>query len=297
MNAAPTLFGYAAVVGAVAPSVLVRSRWPQRSPALALAVWFTLAVTFSLSLSLAALNLADPGSHFHGLAYSCRAALGLGPSTDAARAGVAFAVVLVVAQLGGFAFHAVRARAARSEHREVLDKVGRRSADLDATMVEHAVPAAYCLPGYRPRIVLSTGAVDLLSGAELRAVVEHERAHVLGRHHLVLSLTHALSWAFPRLPLARQIREQVPLLLEMVADDRALRRFPRTTLATAMFAMASGEAPHGALAAGGKTVLVRLRRVLGPARATHPVLRCCVSAGAVVALLLPVLLVCPAGLG
>ncbi|GGS40911.1 membrane protein [Streptomyces sp. JS01] len=299
MNAAPALFGYAAVVGTLAPGVLVRSRWTQRSPSLAIGVWFALAVTFSLSLSLGALNLAEPGAHLHGLVYSCRAALGLGPSADdtLARAGVAFAVALVVAQLGSFAFHAVQARAARREHREVLDKVGRRSADLDATVVDHAVPAAYCLPGHRPRIVLSTGAVDLLTGAELEAVVEHERAHVLGRHHLVLSLAHALSWAFPGLPLARQLRKQAPLLLEMVADDHALRRFPRTTLATAMFTMASGEAPQGALAAGGQTVLVRLKRVLGPARAAHPMLRCCVGVGALVAPLLPVLLACPAGLG
>ncbi|MDX2406205.1 M56 family metallopeptidase [Streptomyces microflavus] len=299
MNAAPALFAYAAVVGTLAPGVMVRCRWPQRSPSLAIGVWFTLAVTFSLSLSLAALNLGDPDAHLHGLVYSCRAALGLGPSADGAlaRAGVAFSVVLVVAHLVGFTFHAVRAHAARSGHREVLDKVGRRSADLDATVVEHAVPAAYCLPGRQPRIVLSTGAVDLLSGAELGAVVEHERAHVLGRHHLVLSVSHALTWAFPGLPLARQVRGQVPLLLEMAADDRALRRFPRTTVATAMFTMASGEAPQGALAAGGQTVLVRLKRVLGPARAAHPVLRCCVGASAVVAPLLPVLLVCPAGLG
>nr|WP_239144547.1 M56 family metallopeptidase [Streptomyces sp. SID14515] len=292
------MIGYAAVVSTLAPGVMLRSRWPQRSPSLAIAVWFTLAVTFSLSLSLAALNLADPDAHLHGLLYSCRAALGLGPSGDAAfaRAGVACSVILVVAHLVGFAFHAARAHAARGGRREILDKVGRRSAGLGATVVEHAVPAAYCLPGRRPRIVVSTGAVDLLSGAELGAVVEHERAHVLGRHHLILSGAHALSWAFPGVPLARHMREQVPLLLEMVADDRALQRFPRSTLAAAMFSMASGEAPPGALAVGGQTVLVRLKRVLRPARGVHPVLRCCVGAGAVMAPLLPVLLACGAGL-
>ncbi|MEW1757573.1 M56 family metallopeptidase [Streptomyces cyaneofuscatus] len=299
MNAAPALIGYAAVVGTLAPRVMLGSLWPQRSPVLAIGVWFALAVTFSLSLSLAALNVANPDAHLHGLLYSCRAVLGLGASADSglARAGVALCVVLVTAHLVGFAFHAGRARVARGGHRDVLEKVGRRSVRLDATVVEHAVPAAYCLPGRRPRIVVSTGAVDLLSGAELGAVIEHERAHILGRHHLILSGSHAFAWVFPGVPLARHVREQIPLLLEMAADDRALRRFPRGTLAAAMFAMASGEAPQGALAAGGRTVLVRLKRILGPTRGAHPALRCGVGAGAVIAPLLPILLVCPVGLG
>ncbi|MFJ9979419.1 M56 family metallopeptidase [Streptomyces cyaneofuscatus] len=298
MNAAPALLGYAAAVGTLAPGVLLRSHWPQRSPALAVVAWFTLGVTVLVSLSLAALNLAGPHAHLHGLLYSCRTALGLGSSADGALmgAGIVFCAVLAAAYLTGFGAYAVRARAARAGHRDVLDKVGRRSERLGAVVVEHAVPAAYCLPGRRPRVVVSTGAVGLLSDVELGAVVEHERAHIRGRHHLVLAAAHAVAWVLPGTPLARHLREQVSLLLEMVADDRALRLFPRSTLASAMFSMASGEAPHGALAAGGQTVLIRLRRVLGPGRSARPLLRCWVGTTAVLAPVLPVLVVCPAGL-
>ncbi|MFJ4963385.1 Peptidase family M48 [Streptomyces sp. ADI96-02] len=299
MNAAPALVAYAATVGTLAPAALLRSRWPQRSPALGVAAWFALAVSFSLCLSLAALHLPTPGAHLDGLLYSCRAALEWASTADSALApaGAAAVVVLIAAHLAGFVSHAVRARAARARHRDVLDKVGRRSASFDATVVEHTAPAAYCLPGRRPRIVVSTGAVDLLSGEELSAVVEHERAHIAGRHHLVLSAAGAFARVFPGLPLARQVRQQVPLLLEMAADDRALRRCSRNALAAAMFALASGEAPRGALAAGGPTVLARLKRVLVPAHRAHPALRCAVGAGAAVVPLLPVLLACHAGLG
>lgn len=196
-------------------------------------------------------------------------------------------VVLAAAHLTGFAFHAVRAYAARARHRDVLDKVG-LPARLRATVVEHAEPAAYCLPGRRPRVVVSSGAVDALSHDELGAVVEHERAHIHGRHHLVLAAAHAFAWIFPGLPLARHLREQIPLLLEMAADDRALRRSPQNALATAMFTLASGRAPRGALAVGGETVLIRLKRVLVPPAAHIPPcaarsapapswLRCCPS--------------------
>jgi Zn-dependent protease with chaperone function len=181
------------------------------------------------------------------------------------RLGIVASAVVVATQAAGFTFHAMRARAARARHREVLDKVGRPSARLHATVLEHAAPAAYCLPGHRPRIVVSRGAVELLSDAELGAVIEHERAHIAGRHHLFLAAAQSFAAVFRGLPLARHMREQIPLLLEMAADDRALRGYSHGVLATAMFEMASGgAAPQGALSAGGHTVLVRLQRILAP---------------------------------
>ncbi|MFE2293008.1 M56 family metallopeptidase [Streptomyces sp. NPDC059452] len=299
MNAAPAFLGYAAAVAVVAPRVLLRSAWPQRAPLLAVAVWFALAASFSLCLSLAALHLATPGAHLHGVLYSCGAALGLGPSAGGALSalGPAAFVVPAAAHLTAFALHTVRAYTARARHREVLDKVGRPSARLRATVVEHAEPAAYCLPGRRARIVVSSGAVDALTRDELGAVVEHERAHIDGRHHLVLAAAHAFARVLPGVPLARHLREQVPLLLEMAADDRALRRSPHHALATAMFTLAAGRAPRGALAVGGESVVIRLKRVLVPQRGVRPALRCTVGTGALLAPLLPVLLTCHAGLG
>ncbi|MFJ1593793.1 M56 family metallopeptidase [Kitasatospora albolonga] len=301
MNAAPAFLGYAAAVGVLAPPLLLRSGWPRRAPLQAVAAWFALAASFSLCVALAVLHLADPGAHLHGILYSCRAALGLGGGEPDGGAGFSWGLVavavLLAAHLTGFAHHAVRARAARARHRDVLDKVGRPSARLRATVVEHAEPAAYCLPGRRARIVVSSGAVDVLTRAELGAVVEHERAHIRGRHHLVLAAAHAFARVFPGLPLARHLREQVPLLLEMAADDRALRRSPHHALATAMFTLAAGRAPRGALAVGGESVAIRLKRVLAPGPAAHPALRCTVGTGALMAPLLPVLLTCHAGLG
>ncbi|MEV6424913.1 M56 family metallopeptidase [Streptomyces sp. NPDC051662] len=300
MNAAPALLGYAAAVGWVAPSVMLRSSWPHRSPVLAATVWTVFAASFSLCVALFALHLATPDAHLHGILYSCGMALGMG-SPDAGaveRLGAAASAVVVAAHVVSFAFHALRARGARNGHRRVLDKVGRPSARLRATVIEHGVPAAYCLPGRRPRIVLSTGAVELLSGAELGAVVEHERAHIAGRHHLVLVAAQSFATVFRGLPLARHLREQIPILLEMAADDRALRSYPRGVLATAMLEMASaGTAPRGTLSAGGPTAIVRLRRILAPARCAHPALRGTMAATAVMTPLLPLLLACPPGLG
>ncbi|MFB8347741.1 M56 family metallopeptidase [Streptomyces niveus] len=299
MNAAPALLGYATAVGVLAPRVMLRGAWSHRAPVLAAAVWFALALSFSVCVALGALHLATPGAHLHGILYSCGAALGVGPPDAGAvrLLGVVVSVAVPAAQVAAFAYHVLRARAARTRHREILDKVGRPSARLGATVLEHATPAAYCLPGRRARIVVSSGAVDLLSDAEIAAVVAHERVHIAGRHHLLLAAARSFAVVFRGVPLARHAGQQIPLLLEMAADDGALHRHPQRTLVSAMFEMASaGAAPKGALSAGGRTVHVRLRRILAPARRTHPAFRVTVAGAAALLPLLPLLVACPPGL-
>lgn len=303
MNAAPALVGYTAAVGIAAPYLMLRARWPYRAPALAAAVWHALTVSFSFGVALTAYNLAMPAEHLHaglvGLLHTCGVDMGTAqPDPDTAdRLAIGTPAAIGIALLASFAFHVVRARRARTQHRDAVDLVGRRSARLSATVLPYDVPAAYCLPGRDPRIVISDATVRELTPEQLAAVLEHEQAHISGRHHLFLAATEAFHSVFRWLPLARHAREQTALLLEMVADDRVLRSHSQEALATAMYEMATARTPKGALAAGGHTVLVRLKRVLGPRKAPHPALWGSVAALTVTVPLLPLLVACPPGLG
>jgi len=303
VNAAPVLAGYTVAVGFVAPQLMLRSSWPYRAPALAAAVWHALAVSFSIGAALFAYNLAMPTEHLHaglvGLLHSCGLDVGAGrPDPDTAdRLAVGVPAAIGIALAAGFVFHVVRARRARTTHRDALDLVGRHSARLCATVLPYDIPAAYCLPGRHPRIVISDAAVRQLTSEQLGAVLEHEQAHIAGRHHLVLAAAEAFSSVFRRLPLAQHAREQTALLLEMIADDHALRRHSDEVLATAMYEMAAARAPKGAFAGGGHTVLIRVKRVLGPRKAPHPAQWGSVAAVAVAVPLLPLLVACPPGLG
>lgn len=299
MNAAPVLLGYTAVVGFVAPRVLLRAAWPYRAPALAAAVWHALMASFSIGVALAAYNLAMPTEHLHaglvGLLHACGLHVDSGepdPAT-ADRLAVALPAAVVIVLAVSFTFHVARARRARTRHREAVDLVGRHSARLRATVLPYDIPAAYCLPGRRPRVVISDAALRELTPEQLAAVLEHERSHIAGRHHLVLATAEAFHSVFRRMPLARHGREQTALLLEMVADDRALRRHTGEALATAMYEMAAARTPKGAFAAGGQTVLLRLQRVLGPRQAPHPALWGAVAAVAAAVPLVPLLVACP----
>ncbi|QIY74661.1 M56 family metallopeptidase [Streptomyces sp. RLB1-33] len=303
MNAAPVLVGYTAAVGFVAPHLLLRARWPHRAPALAAAVWHALTVSFSIGAALAAYHLAMPTEHLHaglmGLLHSCGMDVGAGepgPGTTDRLAG-ALPAAIGIALTASLSFHVVRARRARARHREAVDLVGRYSVRLRAMVMPYDVPAAYSLPGRDARIVISEAAVREFTPEQLGAVLEHEQAHISGRHHLVLAATEAFHSVFRPLPLARHAREQTALLLEMVADDRALRGHSAEVLATAMYEMAAAATPKGAFAAGGHTVLIRLKRALGPRKAPHPVLRAAMAAVTVAVPLLPLLVTCPPGVG
>jgi Zn-dependent protease with chaperone function len=124
-------------------------------------------------------------------------------------------------------------------------------------------PLAYCLPGVRSRVVVSQGALTALADNEVTAILSHERAHLRARHDLVLEMFTAVHAAFPRFVRSANALDAVRLLIEMLADDAAVRATGPTPLARALVTCAAARTPAGALAAGGPTTVVRVRRLGG----------------------------------
>jgi Zn-dependent protease with chaperone function len=161
---------------------------------------------------------------------------------------------------------------ARQRQRELLNLLAHGDPKVPgARVVDHPAAAAYCLPGLRPEIVISAGALNLLDADELAAVLAHERAHLREHHDLVLlpflALLRAFSWA----GITTRAYRAVGLLLEMHADDRVLRQLPARELATALLrvgAAGGGAVPTGALALAGPQVecevAARVIRLLRP---------------------------------
>ncbi len=157
-----------------------------------------------------------------------------------------------------------------------------------ALVVDYPSAAAYCLPGLRSRIVVSVGTLELLGRRELAAVLAHERAHLRERHDLVLLPFTALRRAFPRSATCTDAYRAVALLVEMLADDRALRGRPARELVTALARFGTAgvcPAPAGALAAGEGEVAARVTRLLQPVRPlpAAAVLAICLAAALLVA--------------
>src|SRR6266540_4896986 len=291
----------AAAVATVAPRVLARAGWGYRSPRLGIAAWYAVLAAVTSAVAAAVVSLAAPWRRGEfGLVGRVAAAVIL-------LAGVALVGRLVVCGVRLARAGAVR----RREHLHVLALAGRRSAELGATVVECAEPAAYMLAGRDRRVVVTTGAVDALSAGELAAVLAHERAHAAGRHDLLLAGVRLLRAAFPHVVLFAVARAQLGRLVELRADDVAVASHPRISLARALVAMAThtGAAasvvPVGAVAAAGGDAAERLRRLLEPPARLSSLQRAAVAAGIaalalapaallVAAQVFPVLGMCPA---
>ncbi|MFF0477117.1 M56 family metallopeptidase [Streptomyces sp. NPDC004284] len=289
--------GLALLTGFLVPWLVARARWAQQVPRLALGVWAACGAGFAAAAALVPAQLVLSGDSSHRLADMVFA---LEPPTFErllhldGREWFAFSLSSLVLSVPVVAFvrRLVRARRMRARHAGVLRLVGRYDPALRATVLDDDRPAVYCLPGRSRRVVVSSGAVHALTPAQLAAALAHERAHIAGRHHLLVAAAEAFAAVFPRLPLARHGGRAVPLLLEMAADDRALRRCTRDALATALYALASGRAPRSAFAAGGPSAALRMRRILTPHSAGHPALRGMLTIGAAALALAPLVVAC-----
>ena len=156
--------------------------------------------------------------------------------------------------------------------------------------MEHPQPAAYCVAGRHPTVVLTTGAVQALDPDQLAAVLAHERAHLAAHHHRLLAMARIGRQVLPFLPLMQDADAQVTRLVEMHADDAAKRASGPAPLATALVALATAGSPAPALAAAATDTVARIHRLLDPARPLGRGRRQLLRATAAVLALTPVLL-------
>jgi Zn-dependent protease with chaperone function len=259
------------------PALLARASWPLRAPRAAMVLWQAIALAAALSAFSAGIAIATrvlmPGPDGRPTASVIGAEGRLGWPLWTIYMAVFALTVLIGARLMIAVLRlAIANRRRRAHHRMVVDlvDVGRDAAlaqscarTRDLRVLDVAQPLAYCLPGVRSRVVVSEGTLKTLDDAEVAAILSHERAHLRARHDLVLEAFTAAHAAFPRVVRSANALRAVQLLVELLADDAAVRATGRTPLARALVACASGRTPSGALAAGGASTVLRVRRLSG----------------------------------
>ncbi|HEY0937375.1 MAG TPA: M56 family metallopeptidase [Trebonia sp.] len=262
---------------------MLRASWPRRSPATAILLWQALGLTAGVAAvgALIAVGVSGQGSPdgvLGGLVVLGRQLAygqGFAPHQPVALTAVRLAALfagctLFTALCGVLVMAFADATGARRRQRELLALLAHGDPKVPgALVVDYPAAAAYCLPGIRSQIVISVGTLDLLGPAELAAVLAHERAHLRARHDLVLIPFISLRRAFPRSRGIEQASRTVALLVEMMADDHALRvrGLLARELATALVRFgiaATGAAPAGAMAAAEGELTARVSRLLTP---------------------------------
>ena len=272
------------LVGPV-PALLARATWTVRAPRASIVLWQSVALAAVLSAFSAGIAIASrlfvPGADGRPTATITSEIEVLGWPLWIAYVLV-FALTLFI---GGrlvvsVVEVAIATRRRRAHHRMVVDLVG-KSQKSGLRVLDVAQPLAYCLPGVRSRVVVSEGTLTTLENNEVAAILTHERAHLRARHDLVLEMFTAVHAAFPRFVRSGNALDAVRLLIELLADDAAVRATGPTPLARALVACAEGRTPAGALAAGGPTTVLRVRRLGGRGNSIALAMTAYLSAAAV----------------
>ena len=305
------LLAVVAIGSAFGASALVEASWPRRSPAAAILLWQALGLASGLAAVGTLIGLAMPASTIGVVRSVLRAGAllrtgdGFGLTGTFGRFGAQGGMPTVIVAvrltclaaglilLASLCWVLVAALAAalhaRRRQRALLTLLAHGDPKVPgALVVDYPSAAAYCLPGLRSQIVVSVGTLELLGRGELAAVLAHERAHLRERHDLVLLPFTALRRAFPRSATCTGAHRSVALLVEMLADDRALRGRPTRELVSALVRFGTAgtcPVPEGALAAAEGEVAARVSRLLQPVRPlpTAAVLAICLAAALLVA--------------
>ncbi|WP_405475732.1 M56 family metallopeptidase [Paenarthrobacter ilicis] len=248
------------------PVLLSRAQWPARSPFTAMVLWQAIALAGGLSMIGAMLvyglepigdNLLAGLRSLGGMVFNNEPTTALGFWHLFALSAAALLTAHLVFTLL-LTYYKIERQ--RRRHRELLALLASPSDDGPGTVViNHDSPVAYCLPGgARSVTVLSDGLMAALEPAELRAVLIHENAHLSQRHDLLLWAFAAWRQALPWLPTTRLAQTAVNSLIEMLADDVALRTESKGTLIKAIAIVSSGTSQPAAgantLNAGGAVV-------------------------------------------
>ncbi|HEY0813060.1 MAG TPA: M56 family metallopeptidase [Pseudonocardia sp.] len=263
------LLGLGVILAEPASRWLATSRWPERDPVTALLLWQSIGLAGGLALVGAGLiyGLAPLGPPVPAAAAvvdavaAGRSPAGLGVPHVVA---LVLTVALVVRLLSVLAAVAVRTLRVRARHRDLLDLLGTPwPAVPGARVLDHPVPVAYCLPGLRSRLVVSAGVLDCLDVGQVWAVLAHERTHLRERHDLVVLPFVAWGATAPFIRGMVCAQLAVATLIEMRADDVAVRRASADQLSNALVAM-GGSAPAAALSSFTSALDRRLARITDP---------------------------------
>jgi hypothetical protein len=294
--AAALLLG-AVVVGWWGPHVLGRLIGPL-GPTTAIACWPAAMAGTTVSALAGGLLLVLPG---HGPAgtithalHHCWSAVGHSslPELDPAVATLSLAVAaIVLVRIATSAIRTARYRGAmRRPHLAALRIL--RPPDngtIPMLWIDHERPMAYSLGGRDGLIVATRSLEDRLSQDELRAVLAHERAHLHGRHHQLVTIADTVAKALGFVPLMRHAPGVLRLQVELAADRAAVQECGLDAVRSALLTLTAQSTPPGTLAMASGDTAVRLRN-LGRTGTWPRALRRVVAAfAAVLAVALPTL--------
>jgi hypothetical protein len=263
-----TVLACAVAAGWLAPVLLRRLDLRRRDPALVVVAWLLsmTGVVLAAVTGVVLLLLPGHGAPVLAVLHHCWLVIQHGSPPEVEKLAGLLGVVLLCAL--GVRVLVVFTRGARHRARkrrasyDVLRLAGReQDGPPDVLWLAHATPLAFSMAG-RPGVVVATdGLTTHLGATEVAAVFAHERAHLAGRHHLLIAVVDALRGTLPFVPLFRAAPRAIRDLVELCADVAAVRTCGPAAVRTALMTVARHGAPSMALPMAQDAVDLRIARL------------------------------------
>jgi Zn-dependent protease with chaperone function len=270
MTVALTMLAGAVAAGWLVPRRLGRMDLRRRDPLVLIVAWLLSMTGVALATAAGVVLLLLPGHgeigmHAEALRH-CWDAVAHGSPARVEELGGALGIVLLVAAGARLIVVGIRVcrRRARTGRRQLaMLRFAARVDDLEPTTLwmAHDRPLAFSLAGRPGAVVATEGLIRHLPAESVAAVLAHERAHLRGRHHLLIAIVDAICAVLPVLPLFRQAPAAIRELVELTADVAAVRACGTAAVRAALLGVAHHDAPGIALAMGSKAIDVRLARL------------------------------------
>jgi Zn-dependent protease with chaperone function len=228
----------AAAIIAFAPLLLSHGSWRIRHPRAALRAWLAAitlgGVALIASLAAALIEITSASSRHTGE--------WIGPIALTLFGWVGLASVGGLVALALARYEPISAAERRATIEVLLVSASstyRRDClrGVDVSFIESDAVAAASTRANGRQIIVSRRLEQTLDAAQLRAVLEHERAHLIDGHDRIVRLARLNLACFPLLLGARTFESNARLLIELAADDQAARRCGARACAEALDAL------------------------------------------------------------
>lgn len=205
-----------------------------------------------------------PSTGFFQLAGGCWTAVTAGTLPGWRQVSAAASVALTVGiflRLGWATLRRTRARRRQAPHVKQLRLLALAAPPGEPLWVEDDRAMAVSIAGRPALIVMTEGLRKQLPPPAVQATLEHERAHLRGHHHVLITVVETLAAALPRCPLLGAAPAATKDLVELAADARAARRCGAEAVQTALHHLTGHPAPAVGLAMASRLTELRMSRL------------------------------------
>ncbi|MFJ5769447.1 M56 family metallopeptidase [Psychrobacillus sp. NPDC093180] len=160
--------------------------------------------------------------------HSWLKAVGLSSLEYALDGLVIFTLLLTIWHISSQLIHTARMKKRLEQYRakklttEFNQTYGNEKEDL--IIISHPTPMAITMGFVQPKIVISTGLINLLTNDELEAVIAHEMYHKANRDPLKLFILSLCASTIGYIPILKCFNQQYRIIQEILADEFAIKK-------------------------------------------------------------------------